>query len=172
MTRPRGGTGALTQALVKLVTEKGGIILTEQAVKEVLIDGERAVGVRVEGGKEYRASRGVISNIDARRLFLQMVDAAAIDAADPKLRERLERKIANNNEAILKIDCALSEVPRFEGHNHKDENLIGSILIADSTDHVEKSHAMTLFGEMPDADPSMTSRKKRLSSLARECPTL
>jgi len=155
MTRPRGGTGALTQALVKLVTEKGGIILTEQAVKEVLIDGERAVGVRVEGGKEYRASRGVISNIDARRLFLQMVDAAAIDAADPKLRERLERKIANNNEAILKIDCALSEVPRFEGHNHKDENLIGSILIADSTDHVEKSHAMTLFGEMPDADPSM-----------------
>ncbi|MBE9119146.1 NAD(P)/FAD-dependent oxidoreductase [Lusitaniella coriacea LEGE 07157] len=155
MSRPRGGTGMLTQALVNLVQSLGGTILTDQRVKEVLVERDRAVGVRVEGGKEYRANRGVISNIDARRLFLQMVDPDAVNAADPNLLERLERRIVNNNEAILKIDCALSEIPRFDGYEHQDENLIGSILIADSVDHVEKNHAMTLFGEIPDENPSL-----------------
>lgn len=153
MSRPKGGTGALVQALVKLVTSLGGKILTDTAVKEVLIDDSgQAVGVRTATGQEYRSGRGIISNIDVRRLFLQLIDSQAVDGA---LRDRVEHKIVNSNEAILKIDCALSEAPRFEAYDHKDDYLIGSVLIADSVNHVEKNHAMTLFGEIPMDDPSM-----------------
>ncbi len=155
MARPRGGTGALTEALVKLVQSEGGVILTDQHVEKVLIDDGRAVGVRVAGGKEYRAKSGVISNIDAKRLFLQLVDSSDVNDADPNLRERVDRRINNNNETILKIDCALSEPLRFEHHEHKDEYLIGSILIADSVNHVEKAHSDCMLGKIPDEDPSM-----------------
>jgi beta-carotene ketolase (CrtO type) len=155
MARPRGGTGALTQALVKLVQSKGGVILTEQMVKQVIVEDGRAVGVRVNNGKEYRANKGVISNIDAQRLFLQLIDKADTDAADRDLHERIERRIVNNNETILKIDCALSEPPRFEAYGHKDEYLIGTILIADSVAHVERAHALTILGEIPDENPSI-----------------
>ncbi|MEH2033631.1 MAG: beta-carotene ketolase CrtO [Nostoc sp.] len=155
MARPRGGTGALVQALVNLVTSKGGVILTDQHVEKVLIDDGKAVGVRVAGGKEYRAKYGVISNIDAKRLFLQMTDKSDVDAADPNLWERLERRIVNNNETILKIDLALDEPLRFPYHAHKDEYLVGSILIADSVAHVEQAHSKCTLGEIPDADPSM-----------------
>ncbi|MBD1804554.1 NAD(P)/FAD-dependent oxidoreductase [Microcoleus sp. FACHB-SPT15] len=155
MARPRGGTGALVQALLKLVKSKGGVVLTDQHVEQVLVDDGRAVGVRVAGGKEYRATKGVISNIDARRLFLQMVDPADLASADPNLRDRVERRIVNNNETILKIDCALSEIPRFEGFDHKDEYLIGSVLIADSVAHVEESHSLATMGQIPDSNPSM-----------------
>lgn len=155
MARPRGGTGALVKALLKLVKSKGGVVLTDQHVEQVLVDDGRAVGVRVAGGKEYRANKGVISNIDARRLFLQMVDPADINSADPNLRERLERRIVNNNETILKIDCALSEVPRFERFDHKEEYLIGSVLIADSVAHVEQAHSLATMGIIPDSNPSM-----------------
>ncbi|MBW4479187.1 MAG: NAD(P)/FAD-dependent oxidoreductase [Tolypothrix brevis GSE-NOS-MK-07-07A] len=155
MARPRGGTGALVQALVNLVTSKGGVILTDQHVDKVMIDDKKAVGVRVAGGKEYRAKYGVISNIDAKRLFLQMTDKSDIDAVDPDLWERLERRIVNNNETILKIDLALDEPLRFEHHEHKDEYLIGSILIADSIAHVEQAHSKCTLGEIPDSDPSM-----------------
>lgn len=155
MARPRGGTGALTEALVKLVTSQGGTILTEQDVEQVIVDGDRAVGVRVAGGKEYRANKGVISSVDAKRLFLQLIEAGAVDDADPHLRERLDRRIVNNNETILKIDLALSEPLRFEHHEHKDEYLIGSILIADSVNHVEKAHSDITVGKIPDEDPSM-----------------
>jgi beta-carotene ketolase (CrtO type) len=155
MARPKGGTGALVRALCQLVKAEGGTILTEQSVQSVLVDQGKAVGVRVANGQEYRANRGVISNIDAKRLFLHLLDESDVDAADPDLRKRLERRIVNNNETILKIDCALSEPLRFEHHNHNDQYLIGSVLIADSVKQVEIAHSEPTIGKIPDADPSM-----------------
>jgi len=154
MARPKGGTGALVQALVNRVTSLGGKLLTDQSVAKILIDEGRAVGVRVGNGTEYRATKGVIANIDAQRVFSQFVDAADLDAADPKLRERLERRIVNNNESILKIDLAMDEPLRFERWNHRDEYLIGSVLIADSVKQVEVAHSDPINGKIPDADPS------------------
>jgi beta-carotene ketolase (CrtO type) len=156
MARPRGGTGALTKALLNLVTEKGGVVLCDRAVETVLISNEgKAEGVRTSNGEEYRAKTAVISNIDARRLFLNMIPAEASNAADPNLRERLDRRIVNNNETILKIDCALAEAPRFERYNHREEFNIGSILIADSVHHVEEAHALPSMGKIPDENPSI-----------------
>jgi beta-carotene ketolase (CrtO type) len=155
MARPVGGTGALVAALLNLVHSLGGKVLTDQAVEKILIDDGRAVGVRVKGGMEYRAKHGVISNIDAKRLFLNLMDSSDVDDADPDLRDRLERRIINNNETILKIDCALSEPLRFEHHNHQDRYLIGSVLIADSVKHVETAHSNPTIGKIPDSDPSM-----------------
>jgi beta-carotene ketolase (CrtO type) len=155
MARPVGGTGALVTALLNLVHSLGGKVLTDQAVEKILIDDGRAVGVRVKGGMEYRAKHGVISNIDAKRLFLNLMDSSDVDDADPDLRDRLERRIINNNETILKIDCALSEPLRFEHHNHQDQYLIGSVLIADSVKHVETAHSDPTIGKIPDSDPSM-----------------
>jgi beta-carotene ketolase (CrtO type) len=152
MARPRGGTGALVQALVNLVTSLGGKILTDQQVKQVLIDHGRAVGVRIANGTEYRAKHAVISNIDAQRLFLNLIDPGD---ADSELRERLERRIINNNETILKIDLAMSEPLKFIHHDHKDEYLIGSVLIADSVRQVEIAHTDPAIGNIPDSDPSM-----------------
>jgi beta-carotene ketolase (CrtO type) len=155
MARPRGGTGALTQALLNLVQDLGGTVLTDQPVDRILVDNGRAVGVRTENGTEYRAKMGVISNIDARRVFLQLLDKTEVEHADPELLERLERRIVNNNETILKVDCALSEAPRFEHHNHQDNFLIGSVLIADSVKQVEIAHHDPSIGKIPDSDPSM-----------------
>ncbi len=155
MARPRGGTGSLVAALVKRVQSLGGEILCDRPIKQVLIDNGKAVGVRTATGAEYRATHGVISNIDAKRLFLHHIDSRDIDHADAHLRERLERKIINNNETIMKIDLALSESLKFPHHNHQDEFLIGSVLIADSVKQVEIAHVDPTLGKIPDADPSM-----------------
>ena len=153
MARPKGGTGALIEALVKLVKAKGGKILTEQMVKEVIVENGQAVGVKLQGGQEYRANRAVISNIDVRRLFLQLVDEKDIN---PNLREKVDRRLTNNNETILKIDCALSEAPRFTAYQQDDTDcLIGTVLIADSTAHVEQAHSLATMGQIPDTNPSM-----------------
>lgn len=83
------------------------------------------------------------------------MDARDVDAADKQLRDRLSRRICMHNEAILKIDCALSELPRFEGYNHRDDYLIGSVLIADSVAQVELAHTDPNIGRIPLEDPSM-----------------
>ena len=155
MARPRGGTGALVEALLRLVKSLGGEVLTDQNVDRILVDDGKAVGVRVANGTEYRATKGVISNIDARRVFLQLMDESDVDSADPELRDRLDRRIVNNNETILKIDLAMNEPLKFEHHEHKDEYLIGSVLIADSVRQVEIAHSDPSVGKIPIEDPSM-----------------
>lgn len=155
MARPRGGTGALVNALLKCVWQKGGVVLTEQSVERVLVDDGRAVGVRIVGGQEYRATCGVISNIDAKRLFLDLLYPTDVDAADGNLRHRLDKRIINNNESLLKIDCALEAPLQFEHHQHQDDYLIGSVLIADSVEQVETAHHEAARGRIPDQDPSM-----------------
>jgi beta-carotene ketolase (CrtO type) len=155
MARPRGGTGSLTQALGKLVASHGGKIVTEATVKRVIVDDGRAVAVEVSGGKVYCAKSGIISNLDARRLFLDLIEPTAVDDADSQLRQRVDRRIVNNNETILRIDCALSEVPNFTVPTDSNEHLIGTILIADSVRHVEEAHALTLLGQIPDSNPSL-----------------
>jgi beta-carotene ketolase (CrtO type) len=155
MARPKGGTGALSAALTRCVQALGGVIRTEQPVQQVLVDEGRAVGVRLTNGQEYRAEQAVISSLDAQRLFLQHLDPADVDAANPQLRERVERRIVNHNEAILKIDCALAEPPRFIHHNHDDQFLCGSVLIADSVTQVELAHTDPEIGRIPLDDPSM-----------------
>lgn len=155
MARPRGGTGALIEALLKCIRHYNGVVLTGESVDKVLIDNGTAVGVRTSTKKEYRAKCGVISNIDAKRLFLNLVEASDVDAADANLRQRLDKRIINNNESLLKIDCALAEPLRFEHHNHHDDYLIGSVLIADSVEQVETAHHEASRGRIPDQDPSM-----------------
>jgi beta-carotene ketolase (CrtO type) len=140
---------------VKLVQAKGGTILTDQTVKRVLVEKGTAIAVEVADGKIFKAAKGIISNLDARRLFLQLVEPGAIAAADPHLRERVERRLINNNETILKIDCALAELPRFERFTQDESHLMGTILIADSMLHVEQAHALTILGQIPDSNPSL-----------------
>jgi beta-carotene ketolase (CrtO type) len=104
MARPRGGTGALVQALVNLVKSLGGQILCDRRVEQVLIGDEgRAIGVKVVGGEVYGANKGVISNVDAKRLFTEMMDATAVNVIAPELRNRLERLVTSDNESILSL---------------------------------------------------------------------
>jgi beta-carotene ketolase (CrtO type) len=84
------------------------------------------------------------------------MDDSDVDDADPNLRERLERRIVNNNETILKIDLATSEPLRFEHHNHQDEYLIGSVLIADSVKHVKSLIVTLALARSPMKTPPCT----------------
>jgi phytoene dehydrogenase-like protein len=59
---PVGGSGALVDALVRGLERHGGRLMLNAHVEQILVEGKRAVGVRLRGGKEIRARRAVISN--------------------------------------------------------------------------------------------------------------
>ncbi len=59
---PVGGGGALVDPLVQGLKRHGGELLLRTHVEEVLVEGNRAVGVRLRGGKEMRSRRAVVSN--------------------------------------------------------------------------------------------------------------
>eukprot|EP00438_Fugacium_kawagutii_P001324 Skav226308 [mRNA] locus=scaffold3301:514016:515848:+ [translate_table: standard] len=68
---PKGGLGAVVEALVKAVEKHGGEVCTKMRVEEVLLEGQRAVGVRCSKG-DLRASEAVVCNApiwDAAKLL-------------------------------------------------------------------------------------------------------
>jgi len=58
-----GGTGALVDAMVKLIREEGGELHFNQNVEKIRLDGRRATGVRLSSGEEIDADI-VVSNAD------------------------------------------------------------------------------------------------------------
>jgi phytoene dehydrogenase-like protein len=63
-----GGMGKITQIMAKIVREMGVEISLEAPVDKVLVDGDRAVGVRLESGEEIAAAR-VIANVGPKLLY-------------------------------------------------------------------------------------------------------
>jgi phytoene dehydrogenase-like protein len=59
---PIGGSGALVDALVRGLQRHGGRLMLGAHVEKILVEGKRATGVLLRGGKEIRARRAVISN--------------------------------------------------------------------------------------------------------------
>ena len=69
-----GGTGAIVDALVRLVEELGGKLHLNSEVERILVEGGRAVGVRLADGSEHRADH-VISNAEAAYTYTQLIPA-------------------------------------------------------------------------------------------------
>lgn len=59
---PVGGSGALVDALVQGLKRHGGQLILGTHVEQILIESNRAVGVRLRGGSLFRARRAVVSS--------------------------------------------------------------------------------------------------------------
>ena len=59
---PIGGSGAVVDALVRGLERHGGRLMLGAHVEQIPVEGNRAIGVRLRGGKEIRANRAVVSN--------------------------------------------------------------------------------------------------------------
>jgi phytoene dehydrogenase-like protein len=69
----RGGTHTLAKAMTQVCYREGVDLIENTAVERILVEDERAVGVRVRGGREIRAERLVASNADIRQTLLELV---------------------------------------------------------------------------------------------------
>src|SRR5438876_708016 len=70
---PRGGMGALTQAMAAAATEAGAVIRTNVEVARITVKDGAVRGVALTSGEEI-AARAVVSNADPRTTFLRLVD--------------------------------------------------------------------------------------------------
>ncbi|HNJ66546.1 MAG TPA: FAD-dependent oxidoreductase, partial [Turneriella sp.] len=103
----RGGMGAVTQALAAAAREHGVEIRTDAPVARILIEGGRAIGVRLESGEEIRA-KAVATNADPKRTFLQLVGREHLDADFVHDIEHYRM-----GHASVRMNLALSGTPEF-----------------------------------------------------------
>lgn len=65
---PRGGSGALPQALCRVIEEGGGTLLPGHRVTAFVVEDGRCAGVETETGDRFLARRGVLSSIHLKHL--------------------------------------------------------------------------------------------------------
>lgn len=139
MALPRGGMGAVSDALAAAATKQGATIRTSATVSRILMNGDRVSGVELEGGEQISAGT-VVSNADPKTTFMELLGARNLEAG-------FVRKIQNirmrGNAA--KLHLALDSAPEFKGLN---QNLLGErLLIAPDLEYVERAFNHSKYGE-------------------------
>jgi len=84
---PKGGARSLPKAFIKELRRNGGEIRVRARVSEILLEGKRAVGVKLEDGTTISADI-VISNADPHVTYTKLIGT---DRLPWLLRKRLER---------------------------------------------------------------------------------
>ncbi|MFB1294796.1 phytoene desaturase family protein [Mycobacterium sp. pW049] len=102
-----GGMGAVTEHLLTLFTAAGGELRLRSKVDEILVDGGRVTGVRVEGGSTLTAPI-VVSNLAPDLTVNTLIDGGAIPA---ELRERFSH--IDHRGSYLQMHFALDGPPTF-----------------------------------------------------------
>ncbi|GKX35595.1 MAG: FAD-dependent oxidoreductase [Rhizobiaceae bacterium MnEN-MB40S] len=76
VSQPKGGSGGLTDALVRCIEDNGGEIRLNAEIEKILVSSGRAVGVRMTDGEEIMASDAVIGSFHPH-LIDKFVDGVA-----------------------------------------------------------------------------------------------
>jgi len=131
-----GGMGAITQAMAKAAAARGADIRVSTAVREVIVEGDRAVGVVTEAGGTLHAP-AIISNLNPKLLFLKMFAAGAVPE---EFRERISHWRCGSG--TFRMNVALSELPDFTclpGRAPADHHTAG-IIIAPTLSYMEQAY--------------------------------
>jgi phytoene dehydrogenase-like protein len=130
----RGGMGALAWALYLVCNVAGASVRRDSPVAEILVDGGRAAGVRLDDGTVLRAPT-VLSGADPKTTFLGLVPGGALDEGFVRTVEAWD-----SSGCVIKVNLALSELPEFvarpgEGPQHR-----GTIEISPSIDYLHAAY--------------------------------
>ena len=136
----KGGTGTISNAIAAAARAHGAVLRTEAPVTQVLVRGGRATGVVLESGEEIRAPV-VVSGLDARRTFLDLVESRELP--DELLRQVRRFRFRGSSG---KVNLALSELPDFTcmpgvGVHHR-----GAFSISPSVDYLERAYDDAKYG--------------------------
>ncbi|MGE3227823.1 MAG: phytoene desaturase family protein [Hyphomicrobium sp.] len=131
-----GGMGAVSEAIAAAAREKGAAIRTGAAVREVLVEKDRAAGVVLASGETVRA-RAVAAAVPPKLLFSRMVPVGAVA---PSLAARFTG--LKSGSGSFRMNVALSELPRFiclAGRQDAAAALTAGIVIGPTLGYLERA---------------------------------
>ncbi|MBZ6260229.1 NAD(P)/FAD-dependent oxidoreductase [Streptomyces olivaceus] len=158
---PVGGAGALTEALVRRLRARGGVVSCGRRVERVLVRERRAAGVRTADGETVTARRAVLADVSVPALYGGLV--APADLPDQVLTDvrRFQWDFAT-----FKVDWALDGPVPWRCEPAAGA---GTVHLADGLDELTRFAAQiamrqvpdrpfSLFGQMTTSDPSRSPR--------------
>ena len=166
---PKGGTGGISNAIASAARANGAEIRTEAPVARIQVGGGRATGVVLESGEELEAA-SILSSVDVRRTFIDLVEPGSIDDEFEAEVRRFKFRGSSG-----KVNMALDSLPSFTALPGEGEHLRGAISISPSVDDMERAYDDAKYGRFSAqpyidiviptlVDPSMAPPGKHVMS--------
>ncbi|HSK30212.1 MAG TPA: NAD(P)/FAD-dependent oxidoreductase, partial [Candidatus Limnocylindria bacterium] len=166
----RGGIGNLTQALARAAQQFGAEIRTGAEVARIVTKNSAATGVVLGNGDEIDAA-SVISNADAKRTFLKLVEPTYLDP-----HFLLQVGNIRSRGTVAKVNLALDTLPKFRNSQEQAAGLGGVIHIGPTLDYLERAADDAKYGRVSKqpfleiliptiADPTLAPAGKHVMSV-------
>lgn len=157
-SRPAGGSRATIEALVRCLEDAGGSLVVNAPAEKVETSGGRATAV-LAGGERYEARKAVVSAIDARRLFLGLMDERELPSSLVTEVRRIH--FSQHNVSELKVDAVIEETPGVNGPDGMERAFM---LSANTGTDIARAFASIGLGQLPDRPPVMIAFPSTLES--------
>ncbi|HVN43853.1 MAG TPA: NAD(P)/FAD-dependent oxidoreductase [Steroidobacteraceae bacterium] len=147
---PRGGSQELPNAMMRYIEARRGSVLTSARVSSFLIEDGVARGVVLADGRVIRAQRAVVSALDPRQTFRQLIPPEQLSGEFLELVDGY----SFGRISICRAHLALAEAPRFT--NGAEMSRCPFHRIVDSMPQMIRQYAEIAQG-IPPADPTLWS---------------
>src|SRR3954465_12642922 len=128
-----GGMGAITQAMARAARDRGVVIDTDAGVREVIVEGGRAIGVILDNGETLRA-RYIASSVNPKLLYTQLIPSGALA---PEFLDRITHW--RNGSGTFRMNVALSTLPSFTALPGDGDHLTAGIILAPSLGYMDRA---------------------------------
>jgi len=164
---PRGGMVQIPAAIARAFEEFGGEIKLNTRVAKVLMEGRRAIGVELADGTQVR-SRMVISNVNAKTLYLDMIGRSNLPSWAVKAIESYELSIP-----APMIMLGLDKPPELDAHHtfcYTTLDQMNSIWFDDAASGRLPENPFMLISWPSHADPSLAPEGHHCLNLVTFAP--
>ena len=131
---PRGGTGAVSEAIASAARSFGAEIRTETAVEHFLTRGDEVTGAVTSAGDEV-TGRVTLSSLDPQQTFVRLLPPGLLDGSFLEDVARYRYRGSSG-----KVNLALDGLPEFTCLPGEGDHLRGAISFSPSIDYMEQAY--------------------------------
>jgi phytoene dehydrogenase-like protein len=130
----RGGMGSISKAIAESFQSFGGEIRTQAEVSRIAVKAGKATGVVLNSGEEINA-KVIVSNLDAKRTFLNVMDRK--DLPEDLYKRAKNFKIRGSSG---KVNIALDGMPDFPALPSGSPLTLGHMHFTDTLERLERAY--------------------------------
>ena len=101
-----GGTGSLPKALIGVIKDHHGDVITSSPVEELIVTNNRCTGVRIKGGGEIRARRAVLTACSPKTTLTRLLPRGVLEPKKQNAADHIPTR--KRGIADAKVNVALS----------------------------------------------------------------
>jgi phytoene dehydrogenase-like protein len=155
----RGGSAALSRALVAAVRESGGDVKAQVKPRRILVENGRAAGVETQSGDIFRARHFVASGLNPQQTFLDLIDEQWVPS---EWRRKAQGFRYNLVAPLFSLNLNLSEPPAYRAE-HQNPQLKQAFMVILGLEQFEQFPEIVRHHEAGTIPPTV---------MWGSCPTL